>query len=276
MTIDIVLLGTGNPLPDPQRAGAATLVRAGGQTWLVDAGRATTMRMAAAGVLPLMLDGVLITHLHSDHICDLADVITTRWVMSPVRSELVVYGPERTADVLVGLRSMFAPDVEWRRAHHQDLDWDPPTKAVELQSGIVIESAELTIRAAATEHRPVHPTLAYRFDTAGASVVVAGDTLPCKGLDELCTGADVYVQTVLRHDLVSQVPMQRFRDTIDYHSTVEQAAQTAARASVRKLVLTHQIPTPAPGSQDEWIAIATEHFDGEVIFGEDLLTVTTD
>ena len=59
MTIEIVLLGTGNPLPDRDRAGAATLVRAGGSTLLVDAGRAVCMRLAAAGVLPFMLDAVL-------------------------------------------------------------------------------------------------------------------------------------------------------------------------------------------------------------------------
>ena len=105
--------------------------------------------------------------------------------------------------------------------------------------------------------------------------MLAGDTVPCAGLDELCRGADVYVQTVLRDDLVRMVPMQRFVDTIDYHSTVAQAAQTAARGGVGTLVLTHQIPTPAPGSADEWIAIAREHFDGEIVFGEDLTAVST-
>ena len=75
-------------------------------------------------------------------------------------------------------------------------------------------------------------------------------------------------------DLVSQVPMQRFRDTIDYHSTVVQAAQTAERGGVRTLVLTHQIPTPGPGTADEWIGIAREHFDGEIVFGEDLTSIS--
>ncbi|MDQ1508858.1 MAG: ribonuclease, partial [Actinomycetota bacterium] len=84
----------------------------------------------------------------------------------------------------------------------------------------------------------------------------------------------VYVQTVLRDDLVQMVPMQRFRDTIDYHSTVVQAAQTAARGGVRTLVLTHQIPTPAAGAADEWTAMAREYFRGEIVFGEDLLTVS--
>ena len=85
--------------------------------------------------------------------------------------------------------------------------------------------------AAATDHRPVEPTVGYRVEHEDRAAVLAGDTVPCAGLDELCRGADVYVQTVLRDDLVRMVPMQRFQDTIDYHSTVVQAAQTAhARA----------------------------------------------
>ena len=94
------------------------------------------------------------------------------------------------------------------------------------------------------------------WSTAETAAVIV-ETLPCAGLDELCAGADIYVQTVLRDDLVNLVPMQRFRDTIDYHSTVEQAAQTAARAGVGTLVLTHQVPTPAAGSADEWRALAS-------------------
>ena len=104
-------------------------------------------------------------------------------------------------------------------------------------------------------------------------MVIGGDSVPCAGLDELCRGADVYVQTVLRDDLVRMVPMQRFVDTIDYHSTVAQAAQTAARAGVGTLVLTHQIPTPGAGAEDEWVALAREHFTGAVVFGADLASV---
>src|SRR5450755_3823503 len=111
MTIEVVLLGTGNPLPDRDRAGAATLVRGGGRTLLVDAGRGVCMRLIAAGVLPVMLDAVLITHLHSDHICDLNDVITTQWVMSPVPKALRIFGPPHTGEVVDGLRAMLAPDV---------------------------------------------------------------------------------------------------------------------------------------------------------------------
>ena len=274
MTVELVLLGTGNPLPDPSRAGAASLVRAGGKAFLIDAGRAVCMRLAAAGVLPVMLEAVLLTHLHSDHISDLGDVLTTQWIMSPEPRPLPLFGPTGTQGVVDGIRAMLAPDISYRRAHHDDLDWDPRFEVAEIGPGPVSDDGTVRITAAATDHRPVEPTLAYRIEHDGESIVLAGDTVPCAGLDEICAGANIYVQTVLRDDLVNLVPVQRFRDTIDYHSTVEQAARTAARAGVGTLVLTHQVPSPAPGSADEWSDIASRHFDGRIVFGEDLVRVS--
>jgi ribonuclease Z len=229
--------------------------------------------MAAVGMLPLFLDVVLLTHLHSDHICDLNDVVTTQWVMSQEPRTLRVFGPPRTRDVVDGMLAMLQPDVEYRLAHHPDLMWEPQLDVGEIGPGPVLDEEGVRVHAAATDHRPVEPTVGYRVEHDGHAVVVAGDTVPCVGLDDLCRGADLYVQTVLRDDLVRMVPVPRFVDTIDYHSTVTQAAQTAARAGVKTLVLTHQIPTPAPDSRDEWLRIARAHFDGTVVFGDDLATI---
>ncbi len=273
----VTLLGTGNPLPSPDRAGAATLVQAGSRTLLADAGRGVVLRLAAAGVLPMQLSAVLLTHLHSDHICDLNDVVTTHWVMSPATQPLRVLGPPGTAEVVTAMLAMLAPDIRYRLAHHDDLVAGPDVQVTEVgagaTAGVVLDEDGVRVLVGPTDHRPVEPTVGYRIEHDGRSIVLAGDTVPCAGLDELCRGADAYVQTVLRDDLVALVPAQRFQDTIDYHSSLVQAAQTAARAGVRRLVLTHQIPTPAPGSSAEWLAIAAAHFDGEIVWGDDLVAI---
>src|SRR5664279_4855676 len=68
VSMKVITLGTGSPLPDPNRAGPATLVRAGGRDLLFDCGRGVLMRAAAAGTGPIGFDTVLLTHLHSDHV----------------------------------------------------------------------------------------------------------------------------------------------------------------------------------------------------------------
>ncbi len=105
-------------------------------------------------------------------------------------------------------------------------------------------------------------------------MVIAGDTVPCPGLDQLCADADVYVQTVIRPSIIQMIPSARLQDVIDYHSSVEQAAQTAARNGVATLVLTHPVPPPAPGTEQEWIDEAAAHFDGVIHLGVDLLSVS--
>jgi ribonuclease Z len=102
---------------------------------------------------------------------------------------------------------------------------------------------------------------------------LACDTVPCASHDQLCADADLYVQKVIRADLVKALPNARLQDILDYHSTVEQAAETATRAGVRTLVLTHYVPPLMPGQEDEWRALAAAHFDGEIVLGQDLMTV---
>ena len=268
--IEITLLGTGSPIVDPSRAGPATLVRAGGATFLFDCGRGVLMRAAAARAQANQLTALLLTHLHSDHITDLNDVITSRWVTTFAPLPLPVIGPPGTGAVVDGLLASLAPDISYRLAHHEDLSWDPGVEVAEHLEGVVYDEGGVRILAAPTDHRPVDPSLGFRVEHDGHAVVIAGDTIPCEGLDRLCEDADALVHTVIRADLVAAIPIPRLQDILDYHSSVEQAAETAARNGVGTLVLTHYVPPMQPGTEGEWRALAAAHFDGRIELGDDL------
>jgi len=270
--IEVTLLGTGSPIPDARRAGPSTLVRAGDQTFLVDCGRGVLMRTAALGIGANAISALLLTHLHSDHIADLGDVLISRWVsnFAPNQPPLPIIGPPGTAEVVENTLKAFGPDIGYRIAHHADLTAPPPVEVEEVTDGVVWGRDGVAITVAPTDHRPVAPTIGFRIEHNGASVVLAGDTVPCPTLDALAAGAGALVHTVIRKDLVEAMPMQRIRDICDYHSTVEQAADTAARAGVGILILTHYVPPIAPGQEDDWRALAAIVFDRQIEIGEDL------
>ena len=270
--IEVTLLGTGSPIPDARRAGPSTLVRAGDQTFLVDCGRGVLMRTAALGVGANAISALLLTHLHSDHIADLGDVLISRWVsnFAPNQPPLPIIGPPGTAEVVENTLKAFGPDIGYRIAHHADLTAPPPVEVEEVTDGVVWGRDGVAITVAPTDHRPVAPTIGFRVEHNGASVVLAGDTVPCPTLDALAAGAGALVHTVIRKDLVDAMPMQRIRDICDYHSTVEQAADTAARAGVGILILTHYVPPIAPGQEDDWRALAATVFDRQIEIGDDL------
>jgi len=273
--MDVILLGTGSPLPSPDRAGPSTLVRAAGQNLLFDCGRGVLMRAAAVGLGPVAITQVFLTHLHSDHVTDFNDLVTSRWALSPLPNPLQVIGPVGTQRFVDRTLEMLTDDIGYRIAHHDDLTAPPEVIVTEVGDGLVYESGSVRVLAQPTDHAPVHPTVGYRVEHEGGSVVIAGDTLPCSGLDTLCANADVYVQTVIRESMIKMIPFPRLQDVLDYHSTVEQAGQTAARAGVGTLVLTHPVPPPIPGTEQEWVDEAKGHFSGTILLGTDLLTVST-
>ena len=271
----ITLLGTGSPMPDPDRAGPATLITCGTEQFLVDAGRGVLMRLGGAASSAGQLSAVLLTHLHSDHITDLNDVITTRWIMTFEPSPLTIVGPIGTRTVVDHILASLEPDIGYRMAHHDDLDHRPPVEVIEVTEGKIDLGGQVGVSCAPTDHKPVEPSVGFRFDFQGASVVAAGDTVPCDGLDALCDGADAVVHTVIRKDIIANIPMQRIQDTLDYHSSPEQAAQTAAKASIDTLIYTHYVPPmPMGGTADDWRALGAAHFDGTIEVGDDLHTVT--
>jgi ribonuclease Z len=271
--MQVVILGSGNPLPDPLRAGPSTLVRTAAGDLLFDCGRGVLMRAAAVASGAGAFKALFLTHLHSDHITDLNDIFTMRWAMSFQPNPLPVFGPVGTADLLRATEAMLEPDIGYRLAHHEDLRWRPSSTVTEVERGVIMDEGGVRVTASPTDHAPVRPTVGFRIDEGEQSVVVAGDTVPCTALDVLCVGADVLIHTVVRRDLIEQIGLPRLTDVLDYHSSVADAAQTAARAGVGTLVLTHLVPPPAPGTEHEWIDQAQAHFNGSVILATDLLAL---
>ncbi|HWS91638.1 MAG TPA: ribonuclease Z [Mycobacterium sp.] len=270
--IEITLLGTGSPMPDPNRAGPSTLVRTGGQVFLVDCGRGVLQRAAAAGVGAAGLSALLLTHLHSDHIGDLGDVLITRWIttFAPDPAPLPIIGPPGTAETVDATLKAFGHDIGYRIAHHADLNAPPAGEVHEYTEGPVWHRDGVSIRVAPTDHRPVAPTIGFRIESGTTSVVLAADTVPCASLDELATGADALVHTVIRKDVVANIPQQRLKDICKYHSSAEEAAATAARAGVGTLVMTHYVPALVPGQEEQWRALAAGEFGGRIELGDDL------
>ena len=274
----VTLTGTGSPIPDPNRAGPSTLVQCAGQNILSDCGRGVARRLAAAGVPVPFLSAILVTHLHSDHITDLNDIVTTRWILTPEATPTVIYGPPGTQKVVDGMMAMLTPDQKYRHDHHADLRNGPGMQVVvhEVSPGDKFKIGDARVIVGRTDHRPVAPTIGFRIEAEGKSVVLAGDTVPCSELDDLCRDADIYVQTVLRPDLVELVKQfvpalaSRTNDILDYHSSVEDAAKTAARAGVKTLMLTHYVPAMQAGQEADWLALATPHFSGKIVLGPDL------
>ena len=272
--IEITLLGTGSPIPDPNRAGPSTLVRAAEQVFLVDCGRGVLQRAAAVGVGAAGLSALLLTHLHSDHIGDLGDLLITRWIstFAPDPAPLPIIGPPGTAETVEATLKAFGHDIGYRIAHHADLNSPPAVEVHEHAEGPVWDRDGVSIRVAPTDHRPVTPTIGFRIESGTTSVVLASDTVPCAGLDELATGADALVHTVIRKDIVANIPQQRLKDICDYHSSVQEAATTAARAGVGTLVMTHYVPALVPGQEEQWRALAASEFGGRIELGDDLHT----
>ena len=274
----VTLTGTGSPIPDPHRAGPSTLVQCAEQNILIDCGRGVAMRLAAAGVPVPFLSAILVTHLHSDHITDLNDIVTTRWILTPEATPTIVYGPVGMKKVVDGMMAMLTPDQKYRHDHHADLRSGPGMQVVvhEVSPGDEFKIGDARVIVGRTDHRPVTPTIGFRIEAEGKSVVLAGDTVPCSELDDLCRGADIYVQTVLRPDLVELVKQfvpalaSRSNDILNYHSSVEDAAKTAARAGVKTLMLTHYVPAMQAGQEADWLALASPHFSGNILLGPDL------
>lgn len=264
--LQVVLCGTGSPLPDDDRAGPCTAVLAGGSLYLVDIGPGATENLQR-WQLPLdRLEGVFLTHFHSDHIGEIGEVGLQSWVAGRT-APLSFYGPPGAQRVVEGFRAAYAFDAEARIAHHTPAIM-PPAGAqllarefligADRERVAVLEDGELRVTAFLVDHSPMAPAVGYRFDYRGRSVVVSGDTVLSPVLIAAAQNADLLVHEAIADDLLKaardaarNVGRERLAvlasDALDYHTTPVEALNVARAAGVEHLVLSHLVP-PVPSA----------------------------
>jgi glyoxylase-like metal-dependent hydrolase (beta-lactamase superfamily II) len=182
------LCGSGSPLADPTRSGPCVFVIAGKHVYVVDTGDGAARRLTLMGLAPGLIDGILLTHFHSDHIGGLGEMMLQRWGTGSHHDPVPVFGPQGVESVVDGFNQAYALDKTYRIAHHGETVM-PPSGAGGVARPFTIEKGSdaaqvllvqdgLTITTFGVDHTPVFPAAGYRFDYCGRSVVISGDTAP--------------------------------------------------------------------------------------------------
>jgi ribonuclease Z len=271
----VTLLGTGCPQCDPERMGPASLVQHGGRQILIDVGSGATQRLVSAGSSGRMLDAVLLTHLHSDHIVDLFQLVMSSWHQGRDRPQRI-YGPEGTRRFVDGLIALWRPELEQRIAH----ELRPSTAALDVEvteigEGEVLRLDEITARAVAVNHFPVKHAFGFVIEADGRRVAFSGDTAPCPALTAAARGADLLVHECFIHGIMRPEPgvrtEQGLANVARYHTASSEVGRIAAEAQVRALLLHHFVPTKF--DKAAVLAEARRDFRGPVLIGEDLMSV---
>jgi ribonuclease Z len=271
--IRVTLLGTGCPQPDMHRFGASTLVQAGNQTLLIDAGRGALQRLTQARVPWRDVTGVLLTHLHSDHVVGFPDLFLTGGLFAPGRGALHVWGPEGTTDMMSFLTKAFAEDIRVRTVNEGANPAGMVLEARDVREGIVFDTDGVRVTAFEVEHGALNAALGYRIDYGGRSVVLSGDTRASENLVRHAAGTDLLIHEVLVPEALRRagVPSDRVAGIAALHTTPEQAGGVFARARPRLAVYSHVCP---PEAREEALRDATRRtYDGPVELGEDLMVI---
>ena len=255
-TTHLIVLGSGTPVPDPERAGPAYAISYGTRVFLFDAG-AGVMRRVAAAALPIDgMTAVFLTHLHSDHTLGLPDVILTTWVMGRF-NVMPVIGPPGTKAMVGHIQSAWIEDVVIRtEGSERGRPGGQRVDVRETTGGVVYDSAGIRIRAIPVPHGSWPLAFAYRVDTPDRSIVLGGDTAPSTALEEASRGVDVLVHEV--YDSKRVAPEKRPGGELwpqylrEFHTSDEELGGMAARAKPKQLVLTHVLRMG--GTVDEVVA----------------------
>jgi ribonuclease BN (tRNA processing enzyme) len=269
----VVLLGTGTPNAEPERAGSAVAVVVGNSPYLVDFGPGVVRRAVAArcqgidGLAVERLAMAFLTHLHSDHTAGYPDLILTPWVLGRDRP-LRVLGPSGLESMTAHVLEAYREDI---RERIEGLEGANPVGfqvvAQEIEAGFVYEDANVRVEALPARHGS-WPALGYRFTTARRTVVVSGDTAPHERMVENYRGCDVLIHEVYSWRQWQRRPAtwQRYHRSV--HTSTRDLAAIASQVRPGLLVLYHQLRWGI--TDEELVQEISATYDGPVVSGRDL------
>jgi ribonuclease BN (tRNA processing enzyme) len=269
----IVLLGTGNPGPDPDRSGPATAIIVNGTAYLVDFGPGVVRRASAAfmdkgikALEPTKLRVAFVTHLHSDHTVGYPDLIFTPWTIGR-RVPLEVYGPKGIKAMTEHLLEAYRVDIETRTnpdGNQRGFPEGHKVNAHEITAGVVYKDTNVTVTAFATKH--AMESYGFRFDTPDRSIVISGDTNPTQETIDACRGCDVLIHEAETPAWLATRPETFQRFAAKYHTTTPELAELASKAKPRLLILYHYNGLSPEELMNDMLA----HYAGHFVVGRDL------
>ena len=279
MTQDYVaLLGTkGGPAIRPGSSmPTSNLFCLNGVQIVVDCGLGVTRGLIDQGMQLRDLSLIFITHLHSDHYLELGPLLHTAWTAG-LQTRVDIYGPEGIDVYWDGFLASMKADIDLRIEDEGRPDLRDLVAVHVIDAGHVFERDGVSVSAIRTEHPPLTDTFALSFKTGETHVVFSGDTARLEALEAFARGADLLIHEAM---LESALPALMARigngseklmeHWLRAHTFAHDAAITARNAEVKRLALSHLIPSDDPdyGPKD-WQDACIGHYGGELIVGYD-------
>ena len=286
--IHVFTLGTGSPQPGSHRLPAANLVIAGSEYILIDAGEGASRTMSSMFLPVDRIGTVFLTHLHSDHIGGLGQVLNESWNSYRDR-DVDVYGPPGVAALMDGLALVYGEDIDFRSA--DEVERNDPQLAlatarqlnVAPEDGLVrvFDRNGVTVDVFHVDHGHVEPSYGYRIEYNGRSAVFSGDTIATPLMLDPARDADVLFHEAVNLQMMDNAiaayeslgdtrGARRAAGVAAYHADTIGVAKIAEEANVGKLVLTHLIPDPSnPIAKWLFTRGMDDYYGGDIVISED-------
>ncbi|QFS84527.1 ribonuclease Z [Roseivivax sp. THAF40] len=257
----------------------ALLVQMGGARLLVDAGLGAARGVCDQGVALTALDGIVITHLHSDHYLELGPLLHTAWTAG-LKREIPVWGPRGLAAYWQHFLASMAFDIELRIEDEGRRLLSDLVRIHEMPDEIVLGS--LAVTATLNHHPPLSESYALSFAAGSKRVVFSGDTAPFEGWEVFCRGADLLIHEAMLEagvdatlaSLPHHAPELRTH-ILRSHTEAAEVGRLAAAADVGHLALMHFVPEGLSGFGPEiWESEVRRHYAGLLTLARDGVRLT--